>query len=301
MRFLVLVLGAGLAMGCGGGSGDDDDDNVDAGLDGFTNPHLVTHAYNESGGVYEDLGPADWSCLGTASSDQATTVEITLTGTIGDFQTGDDVPGETVEAFDVIDWQNPFATVTSDENGDYSMTVPVGTKRFGFLMTGEDTMDTFLLNQYLDPATAEQNLDADSVSVLTANALPAFIGVTRTPGLGIVAGAMRDCQDHEVYGAIATVSSTSGSVTPLEGADTYYFSAGSTTLPVRWSQQAFTNKDGLFMTIELPPTASAYLQVWGYIDGQDTATEDMTLLSEIPTPVLADNVVTFSLEPLRTE
>ena len=295
MKFLACCLVLGFGFGCGG----DDDDTPDAGLGGFAPPDVITHAYEEQEGVYVDLGVADWSCLNTASADAPTSVAVALTGTIGDFQTGDDAADVTAEAFKLIDWQNPFATATSDADGNYSMTVPIGVTRFGFKMTSEDIMDTFLLNQYVEPDEAEQRLSIDSVSVLTANALPAFIGVTRTPGLGIVAGAMRDCQDREVKGAIATVSSVSGTATHLSGATTYYFSAGSTTLPVRHAQQAYTNGDGLFMTIEVPTTASAFLQVWGFIDGQDPAVDDLTLLAEIPTPVLEDTVVTFSLEPLR--
>jgi hypothetical protein len=297
MRFLACFLVLGLGFGCGG---DDADDTPDAGLGGFAPPDVIAHAYEENDDVYTDLGEADFSCLNTATDDAATSVEVALTGTIGDFQTGDDAPEVTAEAFKLIDWQNPFATATSDDDGNYAMTVPIGVTRFGFKMTSEDIMDTFLLNQYVEPDQAEQRLSIDSVSILTANALPAFIGVTRTPGLGIVAGAMRDCQDREVKGTIATVSSVSGTATHLAGATTYYFSAGSTTLPVRHVQQPYTNGDGLFMTIEVPTTASAFLQVWGFISGQDPAVDELTLLAEIPTPVLEDTVVTFSLEPLRT-
>jgi len=292
----LLVLGVGLALGCGGGG--------ETPPTGFEDPDTFMKAYNEVDGVWTEVGTADWSCLNTASADVATSVEITLTGEVNDFQTGNDVPGEDVDAFQNVDWESPFdQTVTDDDAGMYTVTVPVGTKRFGFKMTGEGTMDTFLLNQYIEPDVAEQTLDIDSVSELTANALPAFIGVTRTVGLGIVAGAMRDCNDHEVYGAIATVSSVQGEPEHLEGSDqtgTYYFSAGSTSLPVRNGQQAYTNFDGLFMVIELPPaTTPQWLQVWGFLDQEGLDSGDLTLIAEIPTPVLADTAVTFSIEPLR--
>ncbi len=292
----LLVLGVGMTLGCGGGG----DETPPTGFEDPTTPMI---AYSEIDGVWTEQGPADWSCLNTASSDVATTVEVTLTGEVSDFQTGNKVPEENVSAFQTVDWASPFAETVTDEDGIYTMTVPVGTKRFGFKMWGDGTMDTFLLNQYIDPDVAEQDLGIDSVSELTANALPAFIGVTRTEGLGIVAGAMRDCNDDEVYGAIATVSSVQGEPQHLEGNEktgTYYFSAGSTSLPVRNGQQAFTNFDGLFMTIELPPADTPqWLQVWGFLDQAAADAGELTLVAEIPTPVLGDTAITFSLEPLR--
>jgi hypothetical protein len=85
----------------------------------------------------------------------------------------------------------------------------------------------------------------------------------------------------------------------LDGAQTYYFSALSTSLPVRHSQQLSTNVDGLFVVIELPASSEAYLQVWGFLDQADMADGEMTLIGEIPSPVLADSVITGSMEALR--
>lgn len=303
-RFAGMALGlVVMAAGCG--------DDGDGGMvvdRGFNTPTTVTKAYDEVGGVWQEQGDANFSCLNTPTADMATTVEVTLTGTVEDFQTGNPVPNATVTIFDDVEVDSPFATVTSDENGAYTATIPAGTTRFGFKMIADGQMETLLLNQYLDPGTAAQSLNIGSVSELTANALPAFIGVTRTAGRGVLAGAMRDCDGNEVSGAIATVSSLQGSPEHLDAADctddkpctsTYYFSAGSTSLPVRHSQQANTNFDGLFMTIELPPNANSFLQVWGFTSGQDPASDDLTLLAEIPSPVVADVIVTFSLEPLR--
>ncbi|HUH04457.1 MAG TPA: carboxypeptidase-like regulatory domain-containing protein [Kofleriaceae bacterium] len=303
-RFACMALGlVVMAAGCGDDGGGDPVRER-----GFTTPMTVTKAYDEVGGVWQEQGNANFGCLNTATDDTATTLEVTLTGTVEDFQTGNAVPGATVTIFDDVEVSNPFATVTSDENGDYTATIPAGTTRFGFKMVAEGQMETLLLNQYLDPNTAAQSLTIGSVSELTANALPAFIGVTRTAGRGVLAGAMRDCDNNEVGGAIATVSSVSGSPEHLDATEcteekpctsSYYFSAGSTSLPVRHSQQAHTNFDGLFMTIELPPNPTSYLQVWGFTGDQDPASDDLTLLAEIASPVLADVMVTFSLEPLR--
>jgi hypothetical protein len=130
--------------------------------------------------------------------------------------------------------------------------------------------------------------------------LPAFIGVTRTAGLGVLAGTIRDCQNREVGGAIVTVSDVSGSPEHLDGAMTYYFSAEpNNSLPVRHNLAANTNQDGRFSVLELQPGQSAYLQVWGFMDGQDPESDDLTLLAEIPSPILPDSVVISDMEALR--
>jgi len=327
MNRLAFSVSVALALGaaaCGGGGGDDVTGNK-----GFVAPTtpcngcsgVITEAFQEIDGVWTSQGAADWSCLGTPSDDLPSTTAITLTGLIDDFQTGDAVPLADIKAFHVVDVNNPIATATGDDNGDYTMTLPVGVERVGFDMTADGQMRTLLLNQYFDPDTSDQTQDMSSVSVLTAQALSAFIGVTRTPGRGIVAGAMRDCNNHEVANAIATVAGAQGTTFDAvmhaydetectrtvsdqklpDCTQTYYFSAGGTSLPVQHSLAPATNKDGLFMTIEVPEVTGAYLQVWGYVDGQDPASEDPTLLAEIPSPVIPDVVVTFSLEPLRTE
>lgn len=322
-----------LAAGACGGGGDDDDATGNGGFVKPASPCVaadnhpcqtgaITEAFSEINGVWTSQGPADWSCLNTPSSDTPSTTAITLTGLVDDFQTGDPVPAVSITAFHDIDLANPIATGTSDDNGNYTMTLPVGVERVGFDMTAEGQMRTLLLNQYFDPATSDQSHDMSSVSVLTTQALSAFIGVTRTPGRGVVAGAMRDCNDNEVANAIATVT-MAPATTFAEAVDgfawdetectrlvddaelppctqTYYFSAGSSSLPVQRSLAPYTNKDGLFMTIELPAVSGAYLQVWGFRDGDDTA-GDPALLAQIPTPVMPDVVVTFSLEPLRTQ
>lgn len=308
-RFAWLVFCvAAPVLGCGGGGGGTPD--AGAGNEGFVPPDVTTKAYDEQGsGNWVEVGDADWSCLNTPSDDMANSVEITLNGRTEDFQTGDDLPNATVTVFDDIEVDNPFATATSDATGNFTMTIPTGHTRLGFKVVADGQMETLLLNQYLEPATATQTLTIGSVSQLTANALPAFIGVTRTPGRGVLAGAIRDCNNNEVGGAVATVSSTSGTATNLTGPEctadttacnqTFYFSAGSTSLPTRHSLNSYTNTDGLFMDIELPVTTNAYLQVWGFTKDQDPAADDMTLLAEIPSPVFADTIVTFSLEPLR--
>ena len=293
--FGLSLVCAAMAFGCGGGDGDDGPSNG-----GFVTPTEVTNAWLEEGGVWVDKGPADWSCLNGGMADPPSTTAITLTGQIEDFQTGNPVPGANIEAFHDVDFDNPFDTAVSEDNtGNYELTLPVGIKRVGYKITAENTMDTYQLNYNYDPADDAQSETINSVSKLTADALPAFIGVTRTPGLGVIAGSIRDCQNREVSGAVSTLSSVSGMPEHIEGAQTYYFSAGSSSLPVRRELQATTNTDSLYVVIEVPPTGTAFLQVWGFVDAADLADGEMTLLGEIPSPIVADSVVTSSIDPLQ--
>jgi hypothetical protein len=307
-----LLVPALAFTGCGddGGTAVDASDICDPeGADpcnpGFVEPEESTHAWNNVDNEWVDQGLADWSCLGTASDDEPIAVvgTLTITGAANDFQSGDPVPAASITAFAGIDVDGtPLATATTDDEGTYSVAIPAaaaalaGETRIGFRVEADDTLPTLLLNQYFDPDAADQTRDLNSVSETTANALPAFIGVNRTIGRGVLAGAMRDCQGREVSGAIVAVSSTAGSVDHVFGGQTYYFSAGSSSLPVRLTTQASTNKDGLFVVLELDPTASTFVQVWGFTDEART---ELTLLAELEVPVVAETVITASIEPLR--
>jgi len=295
------LLSVALAFGCGdddGGGG-----TADAGLanPGFGVPTETVTAYMEdSNDEWVLQGPANFACLNTPTDLVASTQEVTLSGKLEDFQTGNDLPMGTMEFFLNTEIGTFFNTTISDADGAYSTTVPVGTTKYGVKITADETMDTYQIDYELG-TEATQSESFNSVSTLTANALPAFIGVTRTVGLGILAGSVRDCDGFEVKGAVATVSSVSGTAEHLDGAATYYFSAGtSTSLPVRHSQQDVTNTDSLFVVIELPPSPEAFLQVWGFLNDADMAAGNLTLLAETRAPVLADAVITASLEPLRT-
>lgn len=285
---------------------------------GFNKPTAPLKAnFEMSKNNWVELGPANLSCLGKPSDDMATTVAVSLATRVDDFQTGGKVNGTSVTVFPNQDQGSPFgAPVVSDDMGNLTVNVPIGTKRFGFKMVNPSvSLDTLLLNQIVDPAMATQTLEhIQSVSTATAQTLPALIGVARTPGTGILAGALRDCGDaartghtgpQEISNFIATVSSTEATATstpdaasPLQGVDSYYFSS-SAGLPVRHKQQESSSKDGLFMAIEMQPTPTAYVQIWGYINDADLAADKLSLIAQLKTAVIADVVITGSYEPLR--
>ena len=306
MRNGVWLFLAALAAACGGG--DDDGgggDGPDGGTlenPGFATPDAVTTAHVKEGAVWSEVGPANWSCLDTPSDDAPSTVAIAITGVVRDFQNEDDVIADAmVSVYDGNDITGTaIAEATSESDGTFALTLPTGVERVAYKTTAEDYLPTYLLNQYYLPDAEEQSEDLEPISVSLANTLTAFINKERTLGLGVLAGAIRDCDGHEVSGAIATVSSTRASPDHVDGAETYYFSGGSRSLPVRLSQRAYTNEDGLFMVIELPPSSSdVYLQVWGFLPEQDPASDELTLIAELGMPVIGDTVISASMEALR--
>jgi len=168
-------------VACGGSSTPKPDAAVDI---GFNKPTASLHANTEvSDHNWMDLGPADLTCLGTPSSDEATTVAVTLNGIVKDFQSGSAVPQTTVTVFQGIDYMHPFDTQMSDAMGFATFTVPTGVKRFGFKMTSSTSLPTFLLNQLIKPSDAVQptgtcdpapcRMSVQSVSTSTGQLLPA--------------------------------------------------------------------------------------------------------------------------------
>jgi hypothetical protein len=316
MRLTIFFTLTSLSLAACGG--DDGGATPDASVDiGFNLPTVTLKANKEiAEDTWQEQGAADLSCLNTASADQATTVAVTLNVVVKDFQSGNAVPGTTIEAFPDQKYQEPFAqstgtSVIADSSANASLTIPQGTKRFGYRMTSTQSLPTFLLNQTLDPSAAIQPTGTcdpspcrskiQSVSNATAATLPALIGQTRTIGTGVVAGALRDCQEREISGFIATMSSTPAMANTVAGADTYYFDAA-VGLPVHHNRQAYSSGDGLFMIIEVPSTnPTGYVQMWGFPTDADMAMGQagLKLIAELQVPILADTVITGSYEPLR--
>ncbi len=296
-----------LAAACGGDDGETPLDAAAASNPGFSVPTMATKANMKVGDVWNELGDADWSCLGMPSTDQPSTTAVTLTGRINDFQSRMGIEGATtVTAFPGINLAGNSGTAMTDttaNRGSYSMTLaplPAGTTRYGFKFENADYVKTYLLNQYFSPASPTAMRDMAAISESTATLLPSFVGAARDPLKGVLAGAMRDCQGREVSNAVATVSSVAGASTHLTGARTFYFSAAAQSLPVRTNVRPMINQDGLFVVLDLPPqTAPAFIQVWGFRTAAEVASGQLTLLSELAAPVEANAVITASVEVKR--
>jgi len=270
---------------------------------GFVKPTRSLKANTEqSPDTWVEVGAADLGCLGTPTTDQATTVAVSLSTTTHDFQSGNLVPNATITVFPNQTFTSPFvgSPYTSDGNAAVTVNIPVNTKRFGFKITNPNALPTYIFGAIVNPTQATQTAPPlESVSTATAATLPALIAVSRTPGTGLVLGRLRDCQGREVSNFIATISTTSGTVAHAPGADTYYFSA-SVGLPVRHSQLASASADGQFMIVQLAPAATAFIQVWGYATDAALQADQLTLVAERSISVLGDAVITGELSPIRT-
>ncbi len=296
--FGVVVASCVVGFGCGGDSNPTPDAATEA--VGFSLPTKSLKANVEMGEKnWVEFGPADLSCLNTPTADTATTMPSQLMTNVEDFQTGVVVAAATISIF-TTDPNTVATTATSDGTGKLTIDVPTGTKRFGFKMKSDGSISTLLVNQLLkdDLAVHTAPPSIAIVSLGTANALPALIGVTRTPGLGVIAGVLRDCQGREISNFIATASSTKATTTRLPNVPTYYFSPTLKT-PSRNKVQPSASGNGLFMVIEIQPQASTYVQMWGYPTDADLAAGSLKLIAELAVPVIAETVVTGSYEPLR--
>lgn len=301
---LGVALGLGVAVtstACGSDGGSASPDAASEAV-GFAKPTAVMHANLEvSKHNWMDAGVADWSCLGTPTDVKPTAMAGTLQTVVSDFQNATPVANAKVSLFKNIAVGTVETMATADAQGKLTIGVPAGVTRFGFAMQADGSMDTLLLNQRVGDANATQHTSPakiQPVSLGTAAALPALIGITRTEGLGIVAGALRDCQHREVSNFVATLSSTSGTTARLPNVPTYYFAPALGT-PARPHLFPAASANGLFMIIEIPPQAQTYVQMWGYVSDADLAAGKLTLVSELAVPVLSETIVTGSFEPAR--
>jgi hypothetical protein len=269
---------------------------------GFVTPTAVTKANVNNGGAWTEVGDADWTCLLTPSSDQPSTGTIALSGRVRDFQTGNGVGDATVTAWST----SPAATLgtaTSSNvaatRGDYSLTLgmlPAGTRRYSFSLVAPGYLTAHVPRRYYAPGAAATD-DLVMVSDATATALPAFIGVERDTTKVLYIGTLRDCQGRAVSNAVAALSVTSLAYQNA-GGETFYFSAGNSSLPVRHNISPFINKDGLFTVVDAPP-GTGFIQVWGFPSIGALNTGTMTLFGEIPVSAQGNEVVIMTVEPRR--
>lgn len=312
MRFSKVLAASVWLLGvaaCGdGGGGDDAPDAAPAtckqagGAACFEAPLKAMTV--EVGGVEQ---AANLSCAKHTVT--TSTAEISVSGEVTDLQTGDPVSGAELAAFYSLDFSAVKATATSDASGNFSVALPAGApSRMIWRIKHVDALDTYAMNDPLDVSGAPvTGMGRESVSLLTANALPAFIGVTRTEGLGVLAGTVEDCDGREVLHAIANISSTpsAGGAAPtfVSGAQVYYFSNQDPDLPVARTVTKETKGDGMFVVIEIPPTSAGqkvYLQTWGFTAAADVGDKTkLKLIAEYEAIVIGDSVISLTMSPTQ--
>lgn len=291
-------------VACGGGRGPELLDAQPAEpTSGFTNPtaplmanRLIHRGVLEE--TWEELGPADLTCLNTPPNEAATSVAVNLSSVVREFHSGDLFPGAEVIAFRGQNVADVIDTTTADVNAKVTLTIPTGVRRFGFLLRHASAVDSFVINQKVAPDTPSQSLsELRIVSQMYHTILPSDIGSSRRAGTGVLIGTIRDCQNHEISNFIATLSTTRGVPAHVPGANTHYFTM--TGFPAWHTAKPHGGQNGMFLVVGLQPTASAFVQVWGYKTVADVASDDKTLVAEFETNVIADTYIAGSYEPLR--
>ena len=267
---------------------------------GFTRPTAQLTAWSSpSQGTYQ-AATLDLGCLGASRNDSATTVAVSLTVQVRDFQSGNVLPSAMVGVFSGTAISSPFVSTTTDSTGSAILSIPSGKQRIGFSIASSSARDTYVLDRILAPSTASQMEALQSMSDATFATLPALVGLTPITGSSIELGTARDCQGHTLANFIATVSSTPDTPTHLAQAQTFYFS-DSVGLPVHNSNQPSGARDGQFMVIDLPATSQAYVQVWGFRDLAELTAGTLTLIAELAVPVPNDSTLLTDQDPRATQ
>jgi hypothetical protein len=199
--------------------------------------------------------------------DPSCQVDITVHGTVVDFQTGDSVPDATVEYWSSDDvTTSTFDTLTADADGNFDLPTmsctPIG---YGTLTPPEweATKDTYEVHQTFGySADGGSDEDFNSVSEATSRLIPSLIGVDWDQTTGIIAGTAYDCNTEPIQYAQIYLHDSAGN--PPATGDVYYFSAnGDTNLPTDKESQPYTNTNGLWVAINVPAGAWT-VEMWGY-------------------------------------
>jgi len=266
---------------------------------GFTMPTAPLEAWRSNGNNTYTAQPLDLSCLGMARNDPATTVTVSLTAAIRDFQSNNLLPTAGVTAFGLTNPSLVLASGTSDSLGNVTLSIPSNNKRIGFALTHANARPTYSYDHLLAPSAMSQTTTLFSMSNATAATLPALIGQTAMANTAIVIARVHDCQGHELSNFIATASTTAMVATHATNATTFYFS-DAVDLPVRHTQAPHGTRNGLYMIIDVPPLATAYIQVWGYRNAAELSSNTLTRIAEIAIPLTANSATILDQEPHAT-
>lgn len=271
----------------------------DAGPDlpnsGFVPPTEATVVLDDSGAEVA----ADWTCLGTPADEEPAAGPVEVSGVVQSALDGSGVAGATVTMHAGFDFETSVGEATTDEDGSFDITVdnPEAT-RYSFQVLEDTIVDTYYVNSPLASPTTNVTINAVNNAIIIV--FEGATGETIMEGNTVVAASITDCQGRPVANTVAMVSTEAGAQTHVDGADTYYFSTGDMELPVNHEDQPDSNVNGLFAIVNVPAADSSFVQVWGFVDADDLADGEMTLLGELEMTTLADAFMSGGIQPLRT-
>jgi len=281
MLFSVLV--GVMAAGCGGGSGTGGTGGT--GGSGGMPPALST-------GNATTNAPADYSCLGHFMDPAGANAPFAVNGKVTDFQTKNPVPGAVIKVYPDIAAllaDQPADMKTCDANGQFTgLMIPAMHYRVAFkTVAPPDQIDTYEVNIPIDPASTTP-IERNSVSHFTATALPGLVGVDYDSSKAVIAGGVRDCTGKFVRGGLISIN-VGGTAVP--DSQVFYFS--DSDLPVRKTLQQYTNYDGLFTGVNVPPSGMATVTASGVV-----GSGSVVKIGEKSIPLFAGALTISDIPPL---
>lgn len=275
-----------LLVACTGKTTDDTGDGTDT-SDTSTGPAFedfvnVTETYIGDAACYDGVAWIDQT-VGAGC-----TADITVSGTVSDFQTDEPVPGASVKIWSNDDINGtPDQSFDVDSNGSGTITVPACTA-VGYEtytpVEWEETVNTYEVHQVYGFDASGATTDTwNSVSVATSRLIPSLLGLEWSPGTAIIAGTAYDCNEDPIQHAQVFIHDADGNI-PADLA-VRYFANG---LPN--SDQPDSNDDGLWSAINVPP-GEWIVEMWVY-NGTELQMLGSTHLTMMPDSVVVSNIYT---------
>lgn len=266
---VVLGLAAALAA-CGGDPPQCERDGGEACFQLPAEP-LYGHSPGSTG------SPADLGC--GPIEPIASSMPVTMNGRVVDTDSNQAVSGGLVEIFDADDYVNPIATGTTDDAGDYSLTLAIDTPDllWGKISGGGVAVQ---LQHQLRPDLSESTLDVDFLTVTPENLgeVARNVGVEPHDGLGRLVAFVYDCARRPTSNAVVVLSATSGERDFVDGVPVLYSVTGDLAYPVPHADRAVTSQGGNALVFNTPVDGDLYLQAWGFPDAAAVAEGDAGLV-----------------------
>jgi hypothetical protein len=241
------------------GAGDDGGDGTDGGGDGPGIEEFINVTTSPVGDLTGfEAGYDEATGWWVQTPDPAKQVEVPLTGSATDFETGDGVPDAKVEI-----WNNDVVSgvanieFTSDSSGNVSGTSIVCQPQTYKVTTDPDlaeTKETYEAHQMYGFAESLDGEDFNSVSTTTYSIIPSLLGVSPDTDKGIVAGTCFDVNEDPIEGAQVVIVDAEGNI-PESLVVKYFVDE----FPNR--NQPNTSPDGLWVAVNIP-AGEWFAQMW---------------------------------------
>jgi hypothetical protein len=308
MRRTSIFFASIFAMACDGNSVEPDAGPQVLGCD---LPELMPVSASTENPDSETFEPAtlDYACLGERTRPEGGAA-LDATFHLIDFQDDFDVPNATVWLFtdNVIadNCAGPSCQIlTTDGMGRATAQLPTGGWYAYRVLPYDDPFsrmsDIFGVFQYNEPApdASGGTVTGNSVNGVTIDLIPSLLGITRAPGLALIAGRIEDCSGQFVENAVVRIYDPDGNCIEdgpqNDDPHIHYFNGdASNNLPALEVTQS--NTDGLYLIVHIPPDPENRpfrVEAWGDVDGEPT------LIGCETARIFPDAVTILNMIPLR--